>query len=261
MRTLTAFLLLSLAPALAADDSPWRLGAALGYGERDNPLVQSDDIPIVLDLDIAWFGERFFFDNGDLGFTFVDNASITTSFMARVNSDRLFFGRTNTKFVNFDLAGAPLAAEVELTIPDRDYAIEAGVELLSDGRWGFLQASAFHDVSGTHEGFEIDANYGIGFGRGNWYIEPAIGVSYNSKKLNDYYWGVRPDESSEALPAYEAGDGINAQVKLRASYYFSRDWSFALSAEYERLNDEAADSPIVDRDGVLGYFAGVAYRF
>ena len=32
-------------------------------------------------------------------------------------------------------------------------------------------------------------------------------------------------------------------------------------AEYERLNDEAAASPIVEDHNVLGWFAGVAYRF
>ena len=261
MRFRIACLLLLAAPALALADSPWRLGAALGYGERSNPLAQSDDVPLVVDLDIAYFGERFFFDNGDLGITFVDNPAVTASVMARVNSDRVFFGRTDTKFVLFDVSGAPLAEAVEIVIPDRDHAIEAGVELLSDGPWGFLQLSAFHDVSGTHDGYEIDASYGIGFRSGNWYIEPAIGLAYKSDSLNNYYWGVRPGESNEALPTYEAKAGINPRLRLRAAYYFTREWSLALSAEYERLNDEAAASPIVEHDSVLGYFAGVAYRF
>lgn len=261
MKIRTACLLLALLPALAAAESPWRLGAALGYGERSNPLAQSDDVPLVLDLDIAYFGERFFFDNGDLGITFADNAGITASVMARFSSDRVFFGRTDTKFVVFDAAGLPLSEAVELAIPDRDHAVEAGIELLTDGRWGFLQLSAFHDVSGTHDGFEIDASYGIGFRKGNWYIEPAVGLAYKSADLNDYYWGVRPDEAGIALPAYEAGAGINPRLRLRAAYYFSREWSFAVSAEYERLNDEAAASPIVEHDSVLGYFAGLAFRF
>jgi outer membrane protein len=91
-------LLLAAQPAIAQEapeeeeESKWRLGAALGYGERSNPLVQSDDIPIVVDLDIAWFGERWFFDNGDLGVTFADNSALTASVVARINSDRVFFG-------------------------------------------------------------------------------------------------------------------------------------------------------------------------
>jgi outer membrane protein len=260
MKRFIPFLLLLL-PVLAAAESPWRLGVAMGYGERSNPLLNSDDLPIIVDLDIAYFGKRFFFDNGDVGLTFADNDRVTASVMARVRSDRVFFGRTNTRFVNVGLTGEALEAPAEITVPDRDYAAEAGVELLSDGRWGYLQVNAFHDISGTHNGYELDLDYGIGFRAGRWYLRPSLGVSYKSAALNDYYWGVRADEANEALPAYEAGAGINTRLRLSANYYFSRNWMLTLSGEYERLNDEAAGSPIVSDQAVLGYFAGFGYRF
>ena len=260
MRRLLALLIL-VSSSAAADESPWRLGAAIGYGERSNPIVFADDIPVVVDLDIAWFGERFFFDNGDLGLTFADNDRFTASLMARVRSDRVFFSRTNTRFVSIGLTGTPLAAETRVVIPDRDYAIEAGVEILSDGRWGFLQVAAFQDVSGTHRGFDVDATWGIGVRGGRWYFEPSLGFNYKSSRLNDYYWGVRPSESNPATPAYTAGDGVNTRARMRASYHFDRQWSLTLSAEVERINDAAADSPIVTDDSVFGWFAGVAWRF
>jgi hypothetical protein len=141
-RITLALLLITAAPAVLADattESRWRLGAAIGYGLRTNPLIQSDDIPIVVDLDIAWFGDHLFFDNGDLGLTIVDNKLVTTSLVARVNSDRVFFGKTDTKFINIDIAGEPLAQEFEFSVPDRDYAVELGIEALSDGDWGQLR--------------------------------------------------------------------------------------------------------------------------
>ena len=67
------------APRPLPEEKSWRLGVALGYGMRTNPLIQSDDIPVVVDLDIAWFGERWFFDNGDLGFELFDRPSFTTN--------------------------------------------------------------------------------------------------------------------------------------------------------------------------------------
>ena len=260
MRRLPTLLLL-VSTAVCADESPWRLGAAIGYGERTNPIVFADDVPIVVDLDIAWFGERFFFDNGDLGLTFADNESFTASLMARVRSDRVFFSRTNTRFVSIGLNGQQLAVETRVEVPDRDYAIEAGVEILSDGRWGFLQLAAFHDVSGTHDGYDLDATWGIGFRSGRWYFEPSVGLNYKSRRLNDYYWGIRPEESNEATPAYSADAGVNLRARWRASYYFDSNWSATLSAEIERINPGAADSPIVVEDNVFGWFAGVAWRF
>lgn len=260
-------LVLAAMPAFAAEgpeqdeESNWRLGAAFGYGLRSNPLVQSDDIPIVVDLDIAWFGDRWFFDNGDLGFTATDNDRMTANLVARVNSDRVFFGRTDTRFVNVDLAGAPLDNEVEFKPPDRDYAVELGVELLTDGDWGALQMSAFHDISGTHEGFELYADYSYGWRDQRLYIEPSFGASYKSADMNDYYWGVTPEEAGLVAFPYEAKAGINWHARFMIGYQLSRHWAVSLVAEYERLNDEAAASPIVEDDQVLGWFAGVSWRF
>lgn len=243
------------------EESRWQLGIAVGYGIRTNPLVLSDEIPIAVDLDVAWFGERFFFDNGDLGYTFADNEYVTASVVGRFNSDRVFFGKTDTEFVTAGLDGAALPAATLLEIPDRDYAGELGLELLAGGRWGRLQLTAHHDVTGKHDGFEIHADYGRGFRQQRWYFEPSVGFSYKSAALNDYYWGVRPDEASPALPEYQAGGGVNVHGRLMLGYQLNRNWRFALVAEAERLNDEAFASPIVVDRTVFGYFAGIGYRF
>lgn len=245
----------------AEEESRWQLGIAVGYGIRTNPLVLSDDIPIAVDLDIAWFGDRFFFDNGDIGFTFADNEYITASVVGRYNSDRVFFGKTDTEFVTAGLDGATLPVATLLEVPDRDYAGEVGLEMLAGGRWGRLQLTAHHDVTGKHDGYEVHADYGRGFRQQRWFFEPSVGISYKSAALNDYYWGVRPGEASPALPVYEAGAGVNVHGRLMLSYQLNRNWQFALVAEAERLNDEAFASPIVIDRTVFGYFAGFGYRF
>ena len=74
---------------------------------RTNPLIQSEDIPVFVDVDVAWFGKRWFFDNGDLGFDLARQPSFTTNAVARVNSDRAFFSKTNTSYVTF---ASPAAA-------------------------------------------------------------------------------------------------------------------------------------------------------
>ena len=49
------------------EDSPWRFGVSVGYGRRSNPLINSDDIPVYGMVQLAYTGDRFFFDNGDVG--------------------------------------------------------------------------------------------------------------------------------------------------------------------------------------------------
>ena len=258
------------AGASAQSESQWRLGVALGHGVRTNPLIQSDDIPVAVDLDIAWFGERFYFDNGDAGLTVAETDAVTVNVVGRINSDRVFFGKTDSRLVLIGAAigqattmaiGAPLAQPTELAVPDRDYAVELGLEVLADGRWGQLQLTTHHDASGTHDGYELFLDYGYGWRRQRWHIEPSIGFAYKSDELNDYYWGVRPEEASAALPQYRARSGVNPHFKLAAGYQLNRHWSVAIAAQYERLATEAAASPLVaDRD-VVGYFAGAHYRF
>lgn len=247
-----------------AAESPWKLGIALGYGERSNPLINSVDFTVVVDVDIAWFGERFFFDNGDVGLTLLDQESVTVNLIGRFNSDRVFFGKINSQFLSVgDAAAGPDGALIveSVPVPDRDYAIELGLELLSDGSWGNLQAAFHHDVSGVHDGYEVYVNYGYGFRNQRWFIEPSFGLSWKSEKLNDYFWGVRDSEATSQFAAYHADAGLNAHVRLLASYQLSKHVAISAAAEYERLNSEAASSTIVEDDDVLGLYAGFSYRF
>jgi outer membrane protein len=254
-------------PLFAADVVPddevlsqWRVGVALGYGLRTNPLTLSDDIPIIIDLDVAWFGEHWFFDNGDLGLTMLDRDRYTLNLVGRFNSDRLFFSKTNIKFVSaLDSFGEPVIEQIE--VPDRDYAIELGFEILADGDWGNLQASVFKDVSNTHDGYELYADYGFFMRRHRWLFQPSVGVSWKSDKLNDYYWGVRESEANSVFPAYRAGAGLNLHARFQASYQINRHWAFIATAEFERLNPEASASPIVEERTVLGVFTGFQYEY
>ncbi len=261
---------------LAAPEHRWHVGAAFGYGTRTNPLIQSEDIPVIVDVDISWYGKHWFFDNGDIGFTFSDGPRATTSLVARLNSDRVFFGKTDTRYVNFaysghgmttalvdTTSGTPLPADetVKVTVPDRDYAIELGVESLIDTDWGLVTLDAFHDVSGTHGGYELSARYSRRWTSGRVSVTPTVGVAYKSANLNDYYWGVHPGEASVALPEYHAGAGFGFEGGLVTNYYLSRNLRIALSLNYERLADSVAASPLAEEGYVLAWFSGVAWSF
>jgi outer membrane protein len=258
------------------EEKSWRLGVGVGYGLRTNPLIQSDDIPVVVDIDIAWFGKRWFFDNGDIGFALLDNRLLTANMVARVNSDRAFFSKTNTRFVTFALANSgvsvpiadPVTGEViaspqptALKVPKRDYAVEVGVEVLFGGEWGEAALHGFRDASNTHDGFELAADYSYRWTRGRLSVSPSVGVAYKSARLSDYYWGVHSNEVARTLREYHADGGLNWEAGLRANYYLTKSLRAALSANYERLHDGVADSPIVERPYVFGYFAGVAWQF
>lgn len=262
-------------PAADPPERHWRLGLALGYGERTNPLIQSDKIPVLVDVDVAWFGKRWFFDNGDVGFSVLDRPAFTLNAVARVNTDRAFFSKTNTRYINFQYLkagdtgtlvappGAPGAQQQAQPFkpPKRDYAVELGFETLFDGEWGAATLRAFRDVSGTHDGFEVGADYDYRFTRGRFSIAPSVGVEYKSRKLNDYYWGVHGDEAGSTIAEYDVDAGFGWHAGLRTNYYVTKHLRAALSANYEALQDSVSDSPLVKDDYVLGFFGGFAWTF
>jgi len=261
-------------PAPEQAEHHWRLGLALGYGERTNPLIQSEKIPVLVDVDVAWFGKRWFFDNGDVGFSLLDRPAFTLNAVARVNTDRTFFSKTNTKYINFRYLSAgdtgalqdpnggqaPEAAQ-PFKPPKRDYAIELGFESLFDGDWGSATLHGFRDVSGTHDGFEIGADYDWRYTRGRFSVAPSVGVEYKSRKLNNYYWGVHADEATFTIAEYHVDEGFGWHAGLRTNYYVTKHLRAALSVNYEALQDSVADSPLVNADYVLGFFGGFAWTF
>jgi outer membrane protein len=133
--------------------------------------------------------------------------------------------------------------------------------VLLDGEWGQTTLRGFQDASGTHEGFELSADYSYRWTRGRWSVSPSVGVAYKSAELSSYYWGVHANEAGPTLLEYQPDGGLNWEMGLRASYYLSKSLRAAISANYERLHDDIAASPIVERPYVFGYFAGLAWKF
>lgn len=274
-------LMLSGVPAEAdasnsGEESAWDIGLALGGGQRSNPLANSDDINLWWNLNLAWYGERWFFDNGDLGFMLRETESYTVNWVNRIRTERAFFSKVNEGLFQFSLAESDSGSELDptagpitavsdpespATIPDRDYAFESGIEFLTEGAWGDFQAQLMTDVSSTHKGSNLWLGYGYDLVYQRWHIRPSASLSWKSRKLNDYYYGVRNDEANAVYTQYQAGAGLNASAKFTARYFFSESLQWVMTANYERLSDEAADSPLLEDNYIVSWFAGLHYRF
>ncbi len=289
--------------------SPWHFGLGAGVGRRSNPLINSDDININWFVDLAYFGEHFFFDNGDLGVTFKQTDSYTLNGIVSYGNEKAFFSHFKDESFSFsDLKGsledvvqevaspeAPEAiadgaissdsadtpddtqvvtpaadASPEVTSasqsdiedpPDRDYSIEGGLELLYETDLGEIQSQLLTDISSTHDGAEWWLSYGHPFQSGIFKISPAVGFSWKSADLVDYYYGVRPEETNDSRAVYEAGSTVNLFLKLSIAYRLSESWQVVSVLEYEKLGAEIKNSPIIDDDAVTTAFLGLFYRF
>lgn len=79
--------------------------------------------------------------------------------------------------------------------------------------------------------------------------------------LNDYYYGVRPEEARPGRPATRLGYGVNLLVGVQGRYEITANWSIVAGIGLTRLSETIRESPVVGNDALLSVHLGAAYDF
>ena len=115
----------------AEDDRSWQLGIALGVGERSNPLVNSDDINVNAVIDFSWYGERFFFDNGDFGFLLHEDNRLAINWVATFNNERNYYNYLTGDDLGLNILQT-LGDDFRFTSIAEDAAADSSLILISE---------------------------------------------------------------------------------------------------------------------------------
>ena len=246
--------------------SPWRIGFSAGLGERSNPLINSDNIPIYGVIQLSYFGERFFFDNGDIGWYLASDDNWSANLIAGIGGERSFYSFLNSSSIGFesvatDQAGQVVATEPIVEAPERDITVDGGVELLFSRGNSEFQLQLLADISNQHQGQEIWFSWGHIIQYSRWQIVPSIGFNWKSDQAANYFYGVREEEASPELPAYQVDAGLNIFGRLTAQYSLNDHWKVVSVFQYEWLADEITASPAVQDDYVQTAYLGLYYEF
>ncbi|KFZ36944.1 hypothetical protein HR45_12905 [Shewanella mangrovi] len=261
----------------------WEIGASLGYGYKSNPLRNYNNRSSVLMPSIAYYGERFFFDNGNLGYTVYESAQTSVNLVTSYGSEQGYFydwdpGNIFLFSSNPDRAGEPLPITNEAQefpelngnkppphhfhkLKKRHFTLLGGVETFFYTQLGILNLALAHDLYGVHNGTEAKAKWILRQQLQHMVLETSLFAEWKSQQIVDYYFSVRPSESDYWSRAYHASSGINTGVELTCRYQFAEAWQLISGVKYLRLASVIVDSPLVDTDHVVSYFVGAAYRF
>ncbi|MBA3324697.1 MAG: MipA/OmpV family protein [Rhodobacteraceae bacterium] len=129
-----------------------------------------------------------------------------------------------------------------------DAALELGLGLgydaaywraFADVRYGFIGHSSWVGEFGADAILRPNDAWVVNFGpRANW----------GASRFMNTYFGVSGSEADESgFDEYDASSGFySAGLELGARYSFSEAWGVEGRANYERLINDAADSPIVE---------------
>ena len=246
--------------------SPWRIGFSAGLGERSNPLINSDDIPIYGVIQLSYFGERFFFDNGDIGWHLTSGENWSTNLIAGIGGERSFYSFLNSSSVGFESVPADQTDQIEVAAPsveapERDMTVDGGVEFLFSRGNSEFQLQLLGDISNQHQGQEIWFSWGHIIHHSRWQIAPSIGFNWKSDQAANYFYGVREEEASPDLPMYQVDAALNVFGRLTAQYSLNDHWKVVSVFQYEWLADEITASPAVQDDYVQTAFLGLYYEF
>lgn len=143
---------------------------------------------------------------------------------------------------------------------DRDFALEAGARARISTGTVFAEAQFLHDISGVHQGYELDASIGFAYQINRIGIEMRAGARYRDGNLNHYLFGVSAGEATGDRPSYNPLGSYSGYIGIDASYALAERVTLVGSLSYETLGD-MTDSPLIDQDYAAGMGVGIVYSF
>jgi len=251
----------------------WELKLALGVGKRTNPVVDSSDIPLILVPQISYYGERFFIENLEVGYTIHDSERFMLNAIVTPGRDRGFFLREDIN--NFFVESV---TEFSSTVPPSDIPLStvainiddlhkrrlaglAGIELSSGWKNLQWQVQLLQDITKVHRGKEVRFALGSQYAFKEHAFSASTGFTWKSESIVNYYYGISPQEAEGTPFSYQAGSGFTPFVRLSWKKPLNKRWQLNGSIQYEQLSSAINNSPLVKEDYVSQYFVGGLYHF
>jgi len=144
---------------------------------------------------------------------------------------------------------------------DRDWSVDAGLGTSWLTKFGLFDLSGVTDILGRHRGQEVELTYTIMFPFMGFDFVPSAGIRWKSGSLVDYYYGVRPSEARPGRPVYDGDAALDPFLRIAVRRKLSERWSLLAAAQYEWLDDEITDSPIVDAGYDASFIIGMLYSW
>lgn len=144
----------------------------------------------------------------------------------------------------------------------RHLTLMAGGQWQHIADWGVLKTSLVGDVLDQSNGFVWNTNWHYPLMLDGISLNPGAGVSWNSSKQTNYYYGVSSAESRHSgISSYDAGDSWLPYVEVSASYPLTSRWQLGVGGRYQWFGSEVKDSPMVAKSGQAMIWTGLSYTF
>jgi len=255
----------------------WQLNVAIGAGYRSNPLHGGRNWPLWLLPDASYYGERWFFDNGTVGYTLDPTSDLQVSLVSRLNEEAGYFrhGSPANIFQRQGIANIDgpqekflFASELQINKLDkRPLALDGGLQLNWQGVGLQWQANWWHDMSNQYHGqhIRLGAAYSLENRSGAWQLSAAL--AWKDKDLMNTYYGISATENDGQ--AWLVSASWQPELALQWQYPLNASWSVLSLLRYRWVDDQAttntapfkSQNPMMQEDRIRSWFVGLNYRF
>ncbi|TMO80964.1 structural protein MipA [Pseudoalteromonas sp. S3776] len=248
----------------------WHVNLSAGVGVITNPLHGGKNVPLPLIPRIAFYGERWFFDNGRLGYTLKENQQHHFNIVSELNAESRFFinWHPNNLFVlPASTGGAAFAQALNKPQPKkihvdnidkRHLALDAGGSYHYVQQNHVLSIQLLHDISNVYNGIRGAVQWQYHSRIGRLKLKPTLGVNYKSAELNSHFYGLKAHETS--LGKIDVGSSWQPYAKIDASWPLSEANSLRFHVAY--YDYSAMDSsPLFERNYSMTAFIGFDHTF
>lgn len=130
---------------------------------------------------------------------------------------------------------------------DRDFGVDVGPALRWQTDHGTLNAQWGFDAGSGSKGQSAQLQFVRALIRGpGLRLNGLVGITWNDRRMNNYYYGVAASEAAPGRPAYTAGAGTQLQAGVNGAWPAGERGSVLFGLMVTRLGNAQADSPIVE---------------
>lgn len=253
--------------APCVQSSNWELSVGIGLGVSTNPLKGGDDIPLLVRPKLSYYGERFFIDNLEAGFTLLESPTQQLNLLVLPSLEQLYFRRWQYSTLRLPQKSEGMSdSRPSIKEPDtfsqlhhRHTNALSGLEYnyTVDGFEFNLQV--LDELTGYHSGRELRLALSHDFSE-HWRI--SVGADYQTQAYLNYFYGVYANETNDGIPQYTPdGGGWSELLRLEYIKPLSKHFTFKASSAIKKFSSQISSSPLVEESSVYSVFVGGVYSF
>lgn len=230
------------AVADARADSPWTLGiGGLSIQKAYKDIGRDNIITPIVNYETRWL-----------------SIGVPRTDVKLYSSDTLSF-RLRARYARdgFDAEDSPYFAGMA----DRKHSIWMGAAANWNAPWFNTRAEWLADVMGHSKGSRASIHVDRRIPWGIFSVTPRVGIEWYDGDFVDYYYGVRPSESTVARPAYQGTSTRAVEVGVRLEFSPVNRHFVYLDLNARRYGAGIKDSPLVDRATQTSVGLGYLVRF